>query len=454
MGSIYRNATLVIAATDSPSVDFGFLYDRDPAHKVEVRGAVKGSVLSTYVRPWTGMSFPNIGPHDSTFESSTGYYPPPEGRGALKKRAWTFQERHLAARLIEFAQSELSWSCRSLDECECMRFSKTAQLPRDFTAQADFRESEYGKYTRLGRYISLENQLNGQPSIEVTSKQWMQLIESFTILEITNNKDRLPALAGIASFIRLEGSPSEYLCGLWKSDISKQICWSRPRAHQERGLPNGYAPTWSWACCDGVVSYTNLQNRTCIHEFLDCSIELVSLNPFGPGTGKLQLGGYLIPILLGEKEFDHYWDFHPRGQKLVTIDTHSPLTPKLQNATFNNKGLRNDGLENYDIPQYEISVQFRFECWRGRVYPDFNFSTQDCKTSALYFLLLEDISYSEKMISPRPGELRTVPRGLILERFDSGNEIYYHRVGWGDSMYRAPTIWWKSFGHWTTVEIR
>jgi hypothetical protein len=67
-----------------------------------------------------------------------------------------------------------------------------------------------------------------------------------------SNKDKLLAIGGVASTI---GIRSEYLAGLWKDDLPRQLLWttdgrirgvhSRPRKYQ--------APTWLWASLNGKV---------------------------------------------------------------------------------------------------------------------------------------------------------------------------------------------------------
>ncbi|KIJ31912.1 hypothetical protein M422DRAFT_266414 [Sphaerobolus stellatus SS14] len=69
-------------------------------------------------------------------------------------------------------------------------------------------------------------------------------VEDYSLLDMTYESDRLPALAGLASrFANYFPKNERYLAGLWESNLVRDLLWGTggPR----RGKTSG--PSWSWA---------------------------------------------------------------------------------------------------------------------------------------------------------------------------------------------------------------
>jgi len=66
--------------------------------------------------------------------------------------------------------------------------------------------------------------------------------------------DKLIALSGIAKFV-LGITKDEYVAGLWKSDIPKQLLWTG--IYQITRPPHYRAPPWSLAAVDSVVTWSD-----------------------------------------------------------------------------------------------------------------------------------------------------------------------------------------------------
>lgn len=82
---------------------------------------------------------------------------------------------------------------------------------------------------------------------------WAFLVEEYTQREITYEKDRLPALAGLASRYR-QATGYTYLAGLWLEEMPRSLLWQRaddapPNAHQTN------TPSWSWASVASAAIY-------------------------------------------------------------------------------------------------------------------------------------------------------------------------------------------------------
>jgi hypothetical protein len=91
--------------------------------------------------------------------------------GPLEERAWAWQERHCATRIISFTDGEAKWKCTASVGCECLGALQPLEL-----RQPDFN--------------------NGIVSILC---EWREVVCEYARRSLTYNTDRLPAIAGIAS---------------------------------------------------------------------------------------------------------------------------------------------------------------------------------------------------------------------------------------------------------------
>lgn len=73
---------------------------------------------------------------------------------------------------------------------------------------------------------------------------WMWAVSLYSAMNLTCDDDTLPGLSGLASSIQTL-HPDQYLAGFWRSSLTTQLLWYRPRP---RCTPAKYlAPSWSWA---------------------------------------------------------------------------------------------------------------------------------------------------------------------------------------------------------------
>lgn len=122
---------------------------------------------------------------------------------------------------------------------------------------------------------------------------WYSLVEDYSSRFLTEESDKLPALAGLASKFRQEHSPGSYYAGIWSEHLPSALLWrtlfsysggqdklSNPLAVFQPRRPQTYrAPSWSWASIDGEVSYESQR--------VDASVDDV----FGSEYGNFQITG-------------------------------------------------------------------------------------------------------------------------------------------------------------------
>ncbi len=158
-------------------------------------------------------------------------------RYPLMTRAWVYQERLLAPRVLYFGQ-ELSWECREESVCECsgarhgMKYDHSLSLVPGFSSEK--------LYLR-----------------------WQKMVEDFTWLHLSHEEDRLPALSGLAQqyHYRLK---SGYLAGLWKENLLADLIWfsfvnstSEAPRYSTKRTKKWRAPSWSWASVEGPILFSN-----------------------------------------------------------------------------------------------------------------------------------------------------------------------------------------------------
>lgn len=81
---------------------------------------------------------------------------------------------------------------------------------------------------------------------------WQIIVHDFTSRRITKEKDRLPALAGLAERFQAQ-TGYVYLAGLWLERLPQSLVWARYGSHTMSKPLTYRAPTWSWAALEGAV---------------------------------------------------------------------------------------------------------------------------------------------------------------------------------------------------------
>ncbi|KAK9420684.1 putative heterokaryon incompatibility protein [Seiridium unicorne] len=250
MHHIHGNAYLVIAATENSSPGDGIFASRPPVGNFEFDHLGKSYQLSVMEHvdhsPWR------------QYKRTVDTQPIPR-QPSLHTRAWTYQERLLATRIIHYTANELVWECSS--GCHCEYRQRQHYDP----ANQDERGVEIGH-----RALQCEN--------------------------LTVQSDKLTALAGLA---RRFSTPSmgKYLAGIWYSQLPDALAWRI----QLPKKPGQYrAPSWSWASLDGEVmgigSAFRTEGANCI-KALDAGCTPAGEDPFGAvSDGYILLQGKFAPL--------------------------------------------------------------------------------------------------------------------------------------------------------------
>lgn len=162
-------------------------------------------------------------------------------------RAWTLQEWLLSNRLLIFTTEGAYFLCNAKSDMRRWSF-----LPNHTLDQLG-RQAQI----RLSNITSKDSRAN-------LATFWYNIAGNFSRRELTNPKDKLPAISGVAQkFGSLLGFRNEdYLAGIWRNTLLMGLLWTVGSVQWEphpdlvnRVRRPGRAPSWSWASMDGEIHY-------------------------------------------------------------------------------------------------------------------------------------------------------------------------------------------------------
>ncbi|AEO67896.1 uncharacterized protein THITE_2145156 [Thermothielavioides terrestris NRRL 8126] len=252
MVDVYRHSYLTLAPTWADSAHAGFFLPPED----DGASASIGPVTVHQVRHF---------PRTATSEASVDF--------PVLARAWTYQERMLAPRVLHFGRQEMLWECRDGSRCEC--------------GGAEYMASDVDKADFHG-VVSLHQPRGGLTPQHI----WRRMIMQYSPLALTYPTDKLPAFGGLAEEMRRR-TGQEYLAGLWRDTLILDMCWyrdpwvdTRPSSETIRRRP-----TWSWASINEPVTYhanlwgSMLKVRKNVEEYpevLNAGCSLAGPSPTGP----------------------------------------------------------------------------------------------------------------------------------------------------------------------------
>ncbi len=127
------------------------------------------------------------------------------------------------------------WECAELSACECFPGHDGKDAPFFY---------RWPKREHRTATLSLSQ---GWDSL-----YWANLIETYSTLGLSFEKDKMPAFSGIAQQLLGAGSENQYLAGLWRNTIIADLCWT-PFAEPCRRPSVWRSPSWSWMSVDGAI---------------------------------------------------------------------------------------------------------------------------------------------------------------------------------------------------------
>ncbi len=81
---------------------------------------------------------------------------------------------------------------------------------------------------------------------------WMQIVSAYSRRQLTDEKDRLVALLGVARTVQ-EKTKAVFVEGLWHEVLGLNLLWVSESPMDPSESRASHAPTWSWASAQGPV---------------------------------------------------------------------------------------------------------------------------------------------------------------------------------------------------------
>ena len=300
MFHVYRNAYVTLAAYHSHDSSGG-LYSRLP-HEPQTRlGTVRlgRQGFELWARR-TFKHYPGMLCHtgEGGAEEEQKYAP-------LFTRAWTFQERLVSPRVVLFARGEMIWECARYTACECQSLGTADDIacPKVLYGKSLAATGKDGVKKGADRLQTI-NEFVIDPSVKnpppLSQMSWHVIVAAYSVLNITNPTDRLPAISAIAEQISATKPGQRYLAGCWSSSLIDDLMWeASPLVNNRPENWRAMAPSWSWASVRSSVDWNHDQTHNALAEVVRIDCTSADGNPFGvPADGEISLRGRLLPCVL------------------------------------------------------------------------------------------------------------------------------------------------------------
>jgi hypothetical protein len=234
MGLIYAHAYATIAVASAKDSDQSFLFTpRVHLVKTPFKRTIKSQPDGSLLFAKKYHCF------EEDFEAAIY-------ENSLARRGWVMQERLLSRRTIHFTERQIYWECGSLFWAE--NGDTTTPMGADsIKMAATF-------YRCLLKSSDRIQDLSKNIAISMLLTIWSELVTEYSKLQLTLEKDRLPAIRGMARIASLY-LPGRYLSGLWEHNLSSSLLWT-PQKRPMTLCQERWAPSWSWASTtDAVLSH-------------------------------------------------------------------------------------------------------------------------------------------------------------------------------------------------------
>jgi len=255
MCDIYSNSWVTIAADGAPNSTHGFLTDERRQMKVkrfQCPGQNRQDSEIRVRRRGSGVLRDSFSHHH--------WLAPP--RSPLSSRGWILQESLLSPRILHYTAEELTWECSVESRCECQ-----------------VRPHQFG----------VERPLRLMVDDLPFEDKWATLVDHFTNRSLTDQHDKLPAIAGLARQMH-NATAASYWAGLWSDTFPRALLWwILDRYHSldpvkciSRRIVPYQAPTWSWASVTGRVMLAHRETAL-ISDLEDFTLSVVpkGIDPYG-----------------------------------------------------------------------------------------------------------------------------------------------------------------------------
>ncbi|KAH6614451.1 heterokaryon incompatibility protein-domain-containing protein [Chaetomium sp. MPI-SDFR-AT-0129] len=317
MASVYRNSWLTVYATASSSPSSGIFRTRqavwiqaDEPEDAETLDILFPEAAKLRQDLRLSLRFKPIHPDFSPYADPLRQV----SSLPLLSRAWGYQERLLAPRVLHFGPQELFWECMQTLDCDCGGIKLESQhmgsyLSRNTTAELPPKVSHYAAL-----HVGSASLVKSKPQTTTAGKpskrhakllsRWQELIQEYTHRSLTFSSDRLPAFSGVAAEMLTslalhapDTSTTTYHAGIWRDLLPLALLFERDNTTQPGRIsivdPRP-APSWSWASVDAPVRFLVDLAGPPAYAKTEISAEVIELVTVPAGEdvrGSVKMGG-------------------------------------------------------------------------------------------------------------------------------------------------------------------
>ncbi|KAL8717983.1 MAG: hypothetical protein Q9181_008252, partial [Wetmoreana brouardii] len=135
----------------------------------------------------------------------------------LSQRAWVFQERHLARRILYFTKTEIFWEC-------------CAKAPY-FASETFTRGAPLTTFNGLSKLQSESVLKQSNPTVEEVYDLWEDICQMYSEKHLSHQRDKLVALLGLAKEFQGFLPEDVYIAGMWRSTMPGSLLWEIPERY-------------------------------------------------------------------------------------------------------------------------------------------------------------------------------------------------------------------------------
>lgn len=241
MRAIYKNATLVLAASSALNAEEGFLRKVPAAKHFKLPYPLLDGNFASVDVSLMGASFKDPFKPRAKRPFLLG-----GGREPLDRRGWALQEGLSPRRLLSWGTNEMTWKCLS---------EAITKVPNGVKSS---------KPLPLSVFNMVEKEQNEANLQRDQISTWHSIVEDYTRRELSERLDYGRAISGIVSELAICWN-DEYLAGLWRRTfatnlawrvVEKDLLWHIEQIYIEKGrYPPLEGPSWSWLSRLAKVSF-------------------------------------------------------------------------------------------------------------------------------------------------------------------------------------------------------
>ncbi|KAK3984502.1 heterokaryon incompatibility protein-domain-containing protein [Cladorrhinum sp. PSN332] len=319
MADVYKFAWLNIAALSTSSDCEGFINDaRDPrviwgfkTHFAHILGTGPATTWNHQGRPCVLLT----GEATLLWDIQRDLPGGGDWLAPLFTRAWVYQERSLARRVLAFATHGVFFACDEAHHGENPNgldgVCTSGSGPRHLLHSIADTSAKLATETLATGALPSAARLQ-QEAIDLLRRfgsAWNGAVMDYTKCKLTKDSDRLIAISAVARELANSGAPQQqrYLAGLWDINLIFQLGWmaceGRTTLRRKHAGTKGYvAPSWSWASIEAPIAkcgslYPDESVVRALADVRAAQVELATEFAYGPvKAGWLRLWGCLRAV--------------------------------------------------------------------------------------------------------------------------------------------------------------